>query len=179
MSWPRVFVARLRGLLFKGRVEEELDDEIRFHLEMQAEDNQRAGMNPAEARRSAMLRFGGIEPMKEDFRQQRTFAWTETVSQDISHGLRLLRRRPGFTIAATLSLALGIGLTTAIFTVLNAVALRPLPYAEADRLLWMTQVLKKNSTDEVTLTAHFLEWRRQNQTFSGLQLPNAKSHRYR
>src|SRR5437016_2600586 len=91
-----------------------------------------------------------------------------TVVQDMVHGVRSLGRRPGFTIAAGLSLALGIGVTTAIFTVLNAVAPRPLPYADADRLLWMTQILKKNSTDAVTLTAHFLEWRRQNQTFTDL-----------
>jgi hypothetical protein len=79
MSWRRVFAARLRGLLIKDRMEEELDDEIRFHLEMQAEDNQRAAMNPAEARRHAMRSFGGIEPMKERFREQRAFAWTATV----------------------------------------------------------------------------------------------------
>jgi putative ABC transport system permease protein len=90
------------------------------------------------------------------------------VLQDLAYGARALRRRPGFTIAAGLSLALGIGVTTAIFTVLNAVALRPLPYAEADRLFWMTQVLKKNSTDELTITPHFLEWRRQNQSFTAL-----------
>jgi putative ABC transport system permease protein len=77
-------------------------------------------------------------------------------------------RRPGVTVAAALSLALGIGATSAIFTVLNAVALRPLPYPEADRLIWMTQVLKKNSTDELTVTGHFLEWRRQNRTFEDL-----------
>ena len=71
---------------------------------------------------------------------------------DLSYGARTLGRQPGFTLAAGLSLALGIGATTAIFTVLNAVALRPLPYADADRLLWMTQILKKNSTDEVTIT---------------------------
>jgi hypothetical protein len=168
MSWPRVFVARLRGLFIKGRMEEELDDEIRFHLEMQAEDNRHTGMTQAEARRAAMRGFGGIEPMKERFREQRTFGWTATVTQDISHGLRLFRRRSGFTIAAILSLAMGIGLTVAIFMVLNAVALRPLPYADADRLIWMTQTLKKNITDEVTLTAHFREWRRQNHTFSDL-----------
>ena len=92
----------------------------------------------------------------------------KTLLQDMSFGVRSLRRRPGFTMAAGLSLALGIGVTTAIFTVLNAVALRPLPYADAERLLWMTQILKKNSTDEVTLTEHFLEWRRQNQTFTDL-----------
>jgi predicted permease len=83
-------------------------------------------------------------------------------------GARTLRRESGFTIAAGLSLALGIGVTTAIFTVLNAVALRPLPYADSDRLFWMTQILEKNSTDEVTITSHFLEWRRQNQSFLDL-----------
>ena len=88
--------------------------------------------------------------------------------QDLSYGLRTLRRQPGFTMAAGLSLALGIGATTAIFAVLNAVALRPLPYADAERLLWMTQILRKNSTDEVTITPHFLEWRRQNHTFTDL-----------
>jgi putative ABC transport system permease protein len=88
--------------------------------------------------------------------------------QDLSYGARALCRQPGFTMAAGLSLALGIGVTTAIFTVLNAVALRPLPYADADRLLWMTQILKGNSTDEVTITPHFLEWRRQNHTFTDL-----------
>jgi putative ABC transport system permease protein len=87
---------------------------------------------------------------------------------DLSYGARALGRQPGFTIAAGLSLALGIGATTAIFTVLNAVALRPLPYADADRLVWMTQILKKNSTDELTITPHFLEWRRQNHTFTDL-----------
>ena len=168
MSRPRVFIARLRGLLARDRMEEDLNEELRFHLEMQAEDNRRAGMNPAEARRAAMRSFGGIELMKEQVREQRAIAWPANVLQDVGHGLRLLRRRPGFTLAAVLSMALGIGLTTAIFTVLNAVALRPLPYPEADRLVWMTQVLKKNSTDEVTLTPHFLEWRRQNQTLTDL-----------
>lgn len=168
MSWPSSFAARLRGLFAKGRLDREMEEEVRAHLEMQAEDNQRAGMNPTEARYAALRSFGGIEPTKEQLRERRSFALVETLAQDISYGARSLLRRPGFTIAAVLSLALGIGMTTAIFTVLNAVALRPLPYADADRLLWMTTILKKNSTDEVTLTAHFLEWRRQNQTFTDL-----------
>lgn len=168
MSWSSVVAARLRSLFVKERQERELDDEVRFHLEMQAEDNRRAGMSPAEARYAAMRSFGGVEPMKEIFRQRRTFALVETLVQDMAHGARSLGRRPGFTIAAGLSLALGIGVTTAIFTVLDAVALRPLPYSAPDQLIWMTQILKKNSTDEVTLTAHFLEWRRQNQTFTDL-----------
>src|ERR1700685_4227869 len=87
--------------------------------------------------------------------------------QDLLYATRILSRRPGFAIAAILSLALGIGVTTSIFSVLNAVALRPLPYSDPDRLVWMTQLLHGSSTDEVTFTPHFLEWRRQNHTCEG------------
>jgi len=88
--------------------------------------------------------------------------------QDLFYAARILFRRPGFAIAAVLSLALGIGVTTAIFTVVNAVALRPLPYADPDRLVWMTELLHGSSTDDLTLTPHFLEWRRQSKSFAAL-----------
>jgi predicted permease len=91
---------------------------------------------------------------------------------DLAHALRILLRRPGFALAAILSLALGIGVTTAIFSVLNAVALRPLPYSNPDRLVWMTQLLHGSSTDEVTFTPHFLEWRKQNHTFEAVAAYN-------
>src|ERR1700683_2311801 len=92
----------------------------------------------------------------------------ESLAQDLRYGARTFLRRPGFTLAAIGSPALGIGVTTALFTVLNAVALRRLPYADADRLLWMTQIVRANSTDEVTITPHFLEWRNQNRSFTAL-----------
>jgi putative ABC transport system permease protein len=94
MSWPSVVAARLRGLFLRDRLERELDDEVRFHLEMLAEDNRRAGMNPTEARYKAMRSFGGVEPMKETLRERRTLAWVETVVQDVAHGARFLFRRP-------------------------------------------------------------------------------------
>lgn len=90
------------------------------------------------------------------------------LSHDLTYGARALARRPGFTLAAGLSLALGIGATTAVFTVLNAVALRPLPYVQGDRLVWMTQLVKANTTDDITITSDFLEWRRQNGSFTDL-----------
>ncbi len=91
---------------------------------------------------------------------------------DLRYAARVLLRRPGFTTAAILSLALGIGVTTSIFSVLNAVALRPLPYSDPDRLVWMTELLHGTSTDDLTLTPHFIEWRRQNHTFEGLAAYN-------
>src|SRR5580698_5599009 len=90
------------------------------------------------------------------------------MRSDLVYAVRMFARRPGFTAAAILSLTLGIGATTAIFTVVNAVALRPLPYSDPNQLIWMTELLHGSSTDEVTLTPHYLQWRLQNQTFSGL-----------
>jgi predicted permease len=158
--WDRIFRRRQR--------EEELDEEVKAHLRLAAEEHVEQGESPEQARASAFREFGNVTLVKETTRDMRGWGYWETLLQDMSYGGRSLRRRPGFTIAAGLSLALGIGVTTAIFTVLNAVALRPLPYRDAERLLWMTQILKKNSTDELTLTEHFLEWRRQNQTFTDL-----------
>jgi predicted permease len=97
-------------------------------------------------------------------------------AHDLRHASRILVRRPGFTIAAILSLGLGIGVTTAIFSVLNSVALRPLPYSDPDRLVWMTELLHGSSTDELTLTPHFVEWRRQNHTFEGLAGYNYRTY---
>ena len=88
MSWPSSFAARLRALFVKNRLDREMEEEVRAHLEMQAEDNQRAGMTPAEARYAAMRSFGGIEPMKEQLRERRGFVLLETLAQDISYGAR-------------------------------------------------------------------------------------------
>jgi predicted permease len=155
--------------LLRGRQrEQDLDQEVQAHLQIAARDRMEQGETAEQARSSAAREFGNVTLVKEVTRDMWGRGLGTSLVRDVSYAVRSLRRRPGFTIAAGLSLALGIGVTTAIFTVLNAVALRPLPYVDAERLLWMTQILKKNSTDEVTLTAHFLEWRRRNQTFTDL-----------
>jgi putative ABC transport system permease protein len=145
-----------------------LDEEVQSHLRMAVQEHIQRGESAQQARTAALREFGNVGLVEEVTRD--TWGWRlqGALLQDVIVGARSLRRRPGFAIAAILSLALGIGLTTAIFTVLNAVAVRPLPYADAEKLIWMTQILKKNSTDEVTITGHFLEWRRQNRSFIDL-----------
>jgi predicted permease len=114
--------------------DENMDDELRFHIETQTAANITAGLTPQEARRQAVLQFGGVEAIKEDCREQRCGFWFETLWTDVHHGLRMLRKNPGFTAVAILTLALGIGANTAIFSVLDAVILKSLPYSQADRL---------------------------------------------
>lgn len=134
MSWPRVAAARLRALFTRPRLERELDDEVRFHLEMEVDANLARGMSARDARHAALRNFGGVDPMKELYRDRRALPFVETTAQDIRYALRTLRRSPAFTAAAVAVLAIAIGANTAMFSVLNAVILRPLPFPEPDRL---------------------------------------------
>ncbi len=129
---------RLRGIGRRADVDARFDEEVRFHVDQQTEKNERAGMPPAEARREALAMFGGVAGAKDQARAEARPAWIDGTLRDLRHGIRGLRRTPVFTMLAVLTIAVGIGATTAVFTVLNAVLLRPLPYRDADRLVEVT-----------------------------------------
>lgn len=127
--------SRLAGALWGARRETELNDEIEAHLQMQMEDNLELGMPPEEARRQAVLKFGGVESAKETYRDQRGLPLIEAFVRDIRHAVRSMLRDRAFTAIAMLSLALGIGATATIFSVVNALVIASLPYQEPGRLV--------------------------------------------
>jgi putative ABC transport system permease protein len=147
----------------------DLDQQIRDHIEMATQENMDRGMSPEEARHAALRKFGNVTRVKEDAREVWSLVWLEQLQQDIRLGLRQLRKNPGFAAVAILTLALGIGANTAIFSVINSVLLRPLPYHDPENLVmvWESNSQHINSHNTVS-PPNFLDWQSRNTVFSSM-----------
>src|SRR5688500_6558012 len=133
MRWLRMWFWRLAGLVDGGRTDRELAAELESHLQMHIDDNRRLGMTPDAARRHALLKLGGVEQTKERYRDQRGIPLVEAVLKDLRFALRLMRRTPAFTAVVLMTLAIGIGANTVMFSVVNTVLIRPLPYHDPEQ----------------------------------------------
>src|SRR5688500_1879172 len=160
---------RCAALFKKERLDARMNDEMRAHLEMQIQANLDAGMKQEEARRIALRDFGSVESIKEICRDQRGVGWLSNLTQDARYGFRVLRKSPGFTAVAVLTLALGIGATTIVFSIVNGVLLQPLDYPGSGRIVnvWESDP-EKGFESSYTSPATFVDWRRENQVFEAI-----------
>ena len=170
----RRLVHRLVALVRQDRLDRELDDEVSAHLELAERDLVARGLTPAEARVEARRAFGAILPMRERHRDDRSVRWLENAAADARYGLAGLARRPGFALVAVSVLALGIGATTAMFSLVDAVLLKPLPFPEPERIvrIWETPT---PTTSNSTTTRTFVELQRQSQAFEALSAESAST----
>jgi putative ABC transport system permease protein len=171
MNIVRRLLRRLRP-----QMEARMDEEMRFHLEMQARQNREAGMPAGEAHRAAVLTFGGVEQVKEVCREQQPLAWLRDLVGDLRYGGRVLRRSLGFTAVGVLTLGLGIGACTAIFSVVNGVLLRPLPIPEPERIVVIRESFLPTLPDASVASGKYLDWQRQAASFESLGALSATSY---
>jgi predicted permease len=166
MKHLRAALARLRGLFARPQMDDELREELEAHLEMETAEYVRRGMSYEAARRKALLASGGMVQAAEAVRDQRGLPWVEGIAADVRYALRALRRAPAFAAVVVVTLALGIGANTAIFSVVNAVILKPLPYPDAARLVFITSQFPGLGFDQFWVSVpEFVEFREHNHSF--------------
>jgi predicted permease len=170
----RAWWSRLVGMVGADRGDRDFAEELQSHLDHHIDDNIRAGMTPVEARRRAVIALGGIERTKEAVRDRRTLPVIDSLIRDVRHGVRSLIKSPGFALAGVIILGLGIGVNSAIFTIVNAVVLRPMPFPDADRIMrvWHTPPQSTFAGMEVFALspANFIDWDAQNEVFESMAI---------
>lgn len=175
LTWARALASRIRTRISREHVDQEFERELEAHLELLTEENVRRGMAREEARRAARLRLGGVTQLKETNRELQGLPFIETFLQDVRYALRMLRKNPGFTAVAVLTLALGIGANTAIFSVVYAVLLKPLPYAKPEQLFTVFEAQPQAGVMGTGFSyANFAEYREQSRAFS--EMAGSQAH---
>ncbi|MGB7280789.1 MAG: ABC transporter permease [Candidatus Acidiferrum sp.] len=166
MNWLRELARRLGMLIHRRQFDDDLDEEMRLHLELRQQEQIKSGLNPEDARAAARRRFGNLTSVKEKSHLAWGWGWFEQFARDLCYGLRMLRKSPGFTCAAVLTVALGIGANTAIFSAVYGVVIQPLPYPDSERLvaIWSTAQGNRNEV----APADYLDWKRDSTVFQGL-----------
>jgi len=166
----RALWMRLRGLLRARRDEGDFADELASHVALHIDDGIRGGLTLEEARRQALIRLGGVEQTRQAYRERRGLPWLESLLQDIRYGFRTLRRSPGFAITAVLTLTLGLGVVTAMFTVINSVLLRPLPYPHPERIAYISSRYEGGLDYHVTRAAQYRFLQERSRVFESFAL---------
>jgi putative ABC transport system permease protein len=165
--WLYTVPLRLRSLFLRQRVDQELDEELQDHLEQKTQEYIENGLSPEEAHYAALREFGNVELSKQNCRDTRKVLWIQNFIDDVRFAVRMLRKDPTFTVVAVLTLALGIGANTAIFSVVNAVLLRPLPYAQPERLVFLSESTREVPHMFISL-ANLADWRSMNTVFESM-----------
>src|SRR5687768_4640261 len=168
MKWFNILRDRLRALRQRETVINDIDREMRSHLELQVEANIKAGMSPAEAREKAMRSFGNVNKAVDAAYEVKGGGFLETASQDIRYGVRMLAKHRAFTSIAVITLALGIGANSAIFSVVNELLLRPLPYRDPERIVMLWEVTPEGRHQNTTSRANFRAWRQQSTSYENM-----------
>ncbi|HKN64878.1 MAG TPA: ABC transporter permease [Gemmatimonadaceae bacterium] len=162
---------RFRALAFRRVVERELSDELQLHIELEQQKNERLGMSADEARRAALVTFGGVERYKEEARDARGVRFVETIAQDLRYALRTMRRTPAFSAIVILTLGLGVGATSAIFSIVNAVLLRPLPYANERSLVRLYSQVPDGTAERFSVSIpDYQDYKSRNHVFSDMAM---------
>src|SRR5712691_3766432 len=164
----RGWLLRLGGLFGRDQRERELAAEMESHLQMHIEDNLRSGMSRRAARREAQMKLGGVEQTKEICRERRGLPLLETLFQDLRFAFRMLLKNPGFTAVAVLIMGLGIGANTAMFSVVNAVLLKPLAFTNPDRIVTLSSLWKRSAGHGQVSAPDFHDWHNQSTVFEAI-----------